>query len=129
MPAFVMEVLSPSTQRRDLGFKWDIYRWMGMGEYRLYDPDGDGIEGHLEGYRRRPGGEFEAIRETAPGSGEYWSEALGLRLRNEGGNLRFHDPHTGQDLPSSEESVLARKAAEARVAELEARLRRHSAPE
>ena len=67
---------------------------------------------------------------------------LGLELRVTERGLRFHDPHAGEDLPNYAETAqwrerparleaksllaqetAARKAAEARVAELEARLR------
>ena len=51
------------------------------------------------------------------------SEVLGLELRAKaGGELRFHDPATGETLLSHGEMHLAYRAAEARVAELEARL-------
>ena len=63
---------------------------------------------------------------------------LGLELRLTERGLRFHDPQTGQDLPNLAETddarrasetrlaqeAAARAAAEARVAELEALLRR-----
>ena len=126
VPSFVMEMLSPSTQGRDLRVKWNIYRWMGVGEYWLYDPHGDWLEGRLAGHRRTSEGVFESIVETAPGSGEYWSEVLGLRLRDEDGDLRFHDPHTGQDLPTPVEAAIAREAEAAAREAAEARAAREA---
>ena len=57
-------------------------------------------------------------------------ETLGLELRTkQGGEMRFRDPATGQDLLSHgeehaarQEEAAARRAAEARIAELEALL-------
>jgi hypothetical protein len=55
---------------------------------------------------------------------------LGLELRLEGGVLDFYDPTTGQKLLSHREAeqerhaaLAALRAAEARIAELEARVR------
>ena len=148
VPAFVLEVLSPSTKRRDMETKRDIYRWMGVQEYWLYDPRGEWIEGHVRGHRLTVEGEYEEIAPIGPG--RHRSEALGLLLWDEGGNLRFHDPVTGRDLPTREEEVAAREAAEAaresaearaareaaaresaeaRIAALEALLREHAPPE
>ena len=40
---------------------------------------------------------------------------MGLELRDEGGDLRFRDPLTGEDLPTTEEEADAREAAEGRA--------------
>lgn len=53
---------------------------------------------------------------------EYESEALGLGLRAEGNRVRLRDLATGRDLELPDEIEQARKAAEARIAELEALL-------
>ena len=57
------------------------------------------------------------------------SEVLGLELRAKGEEMRFRDPATGETLLSHDEEHVAHlaarvraEAAEARVAELEARL-------
>ena len=53
------------------------------------------------------------------------SEMLGLDLRDrrEERMLRLHDPVAGQDLLTYREEAAARQAAEARIAQLEVRLR------
>ena len=47
---------------------------------------------------------------------------LGLTFRQFGEEVRLMDPATGRDLPTHEDLLLAQRAAEARVAELEALL-------
>ncbi len=130
-PAFVLEVLSPKTHKRDRGVKQEIYHWMGVQEYWIYDHDGRWLPQHLLGARLSRSGGYERIRTVDDGSpGVFRSEALGLLLWHEDGNLRFHDPETGQDLLSNQEQAAARRkaeaalrAAEARIEALEARLR------
>ena len=55
-PDLVIEILSPSTARRDERLKRDLYERVGVLEYWLVDPDRDIIEV----YRRRVGGTFDA---------------------------------------------------------------------
>ena len=43
-PDLVVEILSPSTQSRDRGYKRDLYARHGVGEYWLVDPDAKRIE-------------------------------------------------------------------------------------
>lgn len=47
VPDFVVEVLSPSTARRDRGVKLEDYAAHGVGEYWIVDPEGEAIEVHL----------------------------------------------------------------------------------
>ena len=133
-PDFVLEVTSASTRREDLGRKREVYASLGVSEYFLYDPRGEYLTPSLEGYRLR-GGKYQALSAvTALPSRNVTvhSEVLGLELRDEREYrmLRLHDLATGQDLPTyrealraREEEAAARRAAEARAAELEARLR------
>ena len=105
-PAFVLEVLSPKTHKRDRGVKQEIYHWMGVQEYWIYDHDGRWLPQHLLGARLSRSGGYERIRTVDDGSpGVFRSEALGLLLWHEDGNLRFHDPETGQDLLSNQEQA------------------------
>ena len=142
-PDFVLEITSCNTRHEDQVIKRDLYRSLGVREYCLFDPTNDYLRPPLQGlelvardYRRLP------ARELAAGGLALASAMLGLELRVTERGLRFHDPHIGEDLPNyaetaqwrerqarlEAESLLAqetaaRKAAEARVAELEARLR------
>ena len=145
-PDFVLEITSRTTYREDQGKKREVYRTLDVREYWQYDPTGDYLEPPLQGlelsageYRRLPG------QELADGTLALASAVLGLELRLTGRGLRFYDPQTGQELPDLAETdaarererqrrqaaelrlareATARAAAEARVAELEALLRR-----
>ena len=128
-PDFVLEITSHSTRSADQGPKRRIYAEIGVQEYWLFDPTGDWLDPPLEGLRlvadryvRLPS------RTSLDGSLSGRSEVLGLDLRTANGRLRLHDPATGRDLPSSEEleerveqQAAALRAAEARLADLEAR--------
>ena len=124
-PDFVLEVASPSTWREDVERKPGVYAGLGVREYFLFDPTGEHLMPRLQGYRLVDG-EYERLLavESIDRTLAMPSEVLGLELRaNAGGEMRFRDPATGEDLLSHGEEHAARRAAEARVAELEARLR------
>ena len=142
-PDFALEVASPSSWRRDLSEKRDIYESLGVKEYVACDPRAEFYEPPLRGFRLE-GGAYVPI--TAVRRGGAWtlhSEVLGLTFRQFGEDVRLMDPATGGDLPTQEELLLShrdsaaralaaekrqsaaeerRRAAEARIAELEARL-------
>ena len=128
---FVLEVTSNSTRRKDEGFKADLYEQLGVTEYWQFDPTGDYLLPTLKGRRLNPHGTYEAIGlEPRDGGLVGWSAVLGLKLRPEGESLRLFDPELGDFLPNYAEAVAqrdaeatARRAAEARIAELERQLR------
>ncbi len=144
-PDFVLEVASPSTWREDVGPKRSTYARLGVREYVLYDPAGEHLSPVLQGYRL-VGGVYErqVAVESIDRTLALRCETLGLELRTkQGGEMRFRDPATGQDLLShgeehaarqeeaaarraaeiqAEKEAAARRAAEARIAELEALL-------
>ena len=133
-PDFVLEVTSASTRHNDERRKRDVYAALGVREYFLYDPRAEWLAPPLQGwrlhegaYRARPAVTMLSNRGVAVAS-----EVLGLELRDERAQrrVRLRDPATGENLLTHEESERARdeeaarcKAAEARTAELEARLR------
>ena len=148
-PDFVLEVASPGTWREDVGRKRDVYARLGVREYWLYDPMGEHLEPALQGNRLMDGEyERQPLLESRDGRLGLRSGTLGLELWAEGRKMRFRDPKTGQDLLGHHEEhdraereaaarrsaevraereaaarrqeVAARRAAEARVAELEA---------
>lgn len=134
-PAFVLEVASPSTWRDDLGRKRSVYARLGVREYWQYDPAGEFLPERLLGRRLTRSGFVRQPAETAPdGTLTLRSRTLGLELRAAPGReMRFRDPATGHDLRSHDEEAEDRLAAEtraadaeARVAELEAILRKRS---
>jgi Uma2 family endonuclease len=123
-PDFVLEITSRSTRSRDQGSKRGIYAFLGVQEYMQYDPTQEYLTPPLKGFRL-VGDNYEAIPLTAlpDGTMVLHSTVLGLDLRLENGALRFTDPVSGQRLLTYREAELARRAAEARIAELEAQLR------
>ena len=136
-PDFVLEITSQSTRSRDQAEKPSIYARLGVREYFQYDPTGDYLVPHLQGFRLIAG-VYQPMAATGVPAGVLilHSEVLGLDLRLEDGALRFYDPATDQGFPTYAEAVQAqrqaeerarqeavlRQAAEARMAELEARL-------
>ena len=123
-PDFVLEVASPGTWREDVGRKRSVYARLGVREYFLYDPTGEHLTPRLQGHRLEDGvyerlSAVESIDRTLA----MRSEVLGLEIRAKGrGEMRFHDPATGEDLLSHGEEhaarlkeATARRAAELRV--------------
>ena len=109
-PDFVLEILSRSTWRRDVGEKKTIYEAMGIREYWTFDPTGDFQDPPLLGYRLVDGA-FEPI-EAVPGSPlTYDSAILGLTLFVEDGVFRMKDPETGEYLLSFTELSEANRTA------------------
>ena len=111
--------------------KREVYASLGMEEYWLYDPSGEHLATRLRGMRLVGGGYRELAPRTSvpdpiryassPGARTVRSTVLGLDVRvDRGGGLCLYDPVTGMALPGYEEEHVARKDAEARVAELEA---------
>ena len=137
-PCFVIEVTSASTRTVDERKKRDLYAQLGVQEYILYDPCFPGLEPRyppLRGYTLGPAG-YEPLALAADGS--LLSEELGLLLVLEKGVLQLFDPRTGTRLLDPAEraelgaerarEAAARRAAEARIAELEALLREQRPP-
>ena len=125
-PDFVLEVASPTTGRIDYTDKRRDYERFGVGEYWRFDPsDGKYHDVALAG-DRLVDGVYESIGIEKLGEGRLrgYSEALGLYVCWEDEMLRFFDPQTESYLRSHEEDVDRATTAEARVAELEAELRR-----
>ncbi len=139
LPAVVIEITSGSTWAEDVK-KRAIYEGLGIPEYFQFDPSGDYLYPHLQGFRLTEGYYRPIIAETAPRlrlSPDPMqavthdkmplclrSETLGLYLVLEEGRMRFYDVATGDPLLSGREQaeVEAKRAeAEAKRADAEAR--------
>ena len=133
-PDFVLEIASESTAQYDITEKRRLYAQIGIREYWRFDATGgDFYHAPLVGEYLGADGEYHpiAVAPDAAGRPCGYSSALGLFLCWDNGRLRFYDPSTGEWLRNfAEERAYAaaeraaRAAAEARVAELEAELRR-----
>ena len=110
VPAFVVEVASASTSRRDATDKRATYEGMGVREYWRFDPLGKRIREGLEGWRLAAG-RYERVREAGE-AGCYRSAVLGLELRAEEWQLRFRDPILGRKLLTHSEVSRALQEAE-----------------
>ena len=113
--------------------KRDVYASLGVREYFFFDPPERDRPARLTGLRLRNHRYHEIAAEVLPDNRRgIRSEVVGLVAHvNAGGNLRWVDPITGVDLYTYDEAedarqqeAAARQRAEARVAELEAELRR-----
>ena len=123
-PDFVLEVASPSTASKDIGEKRADYEALGIAEYWRFDETGEHHGERLAG-DRLVGGSYAAVevRELPGGGLEGVSEALGLLLRWEEGELRWHDPETGRHIATFDSERARADSAEARNRELQARNR------
>lgn len=126
-PDFVLEIASESTAQYDLTEKRRLYAQIGIGEYWRFDATGgDFYPAPLAGEYLGADGEYHPFEMFPDADGRLcgYSPALGLLLCWDHGRLRFYDPAAGAWLRNFAEERAARAAAEARVAELEAELRR-----
>ena len=128
VPDLVLELLSPKTWRRDVEAKPGLYEALGVREFWLFDPLGR-LPRAVNGWRLDAVGAYAPV--PALPDGGCRSAVLDLDLVAHGDGLRFRDPATGGLLPDHaetaaalQEEASARRAAEARVAELEALLGR-----
>ena len=123
-PDLVLEVASFSTARTDLNEKRDYYAELGIPEYWRFDRTGEFHGARLAG-ERLVAGEYVAIEidELPDGSLQGFSPVLNLYLRWEDSELVFYDPATNRPILTYDDQQARAEAAEARLRELEARLR------
>ncbi len=131
-PDFVLEVASPSTAKIDTVDKRREYAELGIPEYWRFDHTGESHGARLAG-DRLVGDRYEPIQleELSPEVVQGRSDVLNLILRWDHGQLAWIDPETGEHIPTFDgereqrlAAEAAQRAAEARVRELEAELRR-----
>ena len=122
-PDFVLEVASASTANTDIGAKRDDYARMLIPEYWRFDKTGQYHGTRLAGERLVNGVYVPIDIEELPEDVlQGYSEALGLYLRWERGELGWYDPATGQHIATFDTERARADRAEARIRELEARL-------
>ena len=127
VPAFALEVASPSTARRDLTEKRELYARIGIGEYWRLDKFRENYGEPLVG-ERLVDGEYVRFELHTDENGDIWSrsEALGVdfyyRAENENlGTFLLRDSATGEWLNDLRGEIAARQEAESRVQEAESR--------
>ena len=135
-PDLVLEVVSPSSRRRDAVEKRTIYAKIGVPEFFLYDPEGK-LQPPLAGFQLRRRQYRPLPEEALPGGAVgVRSKLLGLCLCIKApgpepldGALCWYDPAAGEFLPTHHEladqkdrAEAARRRAEAKVDELQAQL-------
>ena len=141
-PAFILEVTSKSTRKKDQHKKRKRYAKWGVREYFLYDPRADYLKPPLQGLTL-VGDEYRDMpqRVLANGAPGLRSETLGLDLWLRDRELRLYDPVSGADLLTPREHAARGEAeaaradslaealalAQARLRELEARPRESKA--
>ena len=128
VPQFVLEVASRSTADNDRTHKRELYQWLQVEEYWLYDPSGGLHEVRLQGLRLQ-GERYEEIAAESGGAGEVRlrSAVLGLEMVFDGERLRLWDPGAKQYLESLPEAVARGDRATARAEEERARAEKERA--
>ena len=149
-PDWVLEIGSSSTGLEDVGRKRDIYARIGVPEYWRFDPKDGEYHGQRLGGDRLVDGEYQPIELTTAPDGllKGYSAVLGLSLCWDDNWPRLYDPvtdtyleswpevwdareteRTAREAAEAQAAVehAARLAAEARIRQLEAELRRRQA--
>jgi hypothetical protein len=110
-PAFVLEVVSPSSKKRDEQDKVRAYDVLGALEYALFTPR-QPAPSTLQGYRRDEDGRF--VPWLLDESGRLWSDVLQLWLVVREPYLQAETPDGVLLLTPEQEAELRRQAEEAR---------------
>jgi hypothetical protein len=86
-PDLIVELLSPSTMRKDRTIKKDFYaRQFRTPEYYLYRMETETLEAF-----RLAGGEYQPVLPNA--AGRFWSEEMGLEIGLWKGRIEDEDAH------------------------------------
>ena len=135
-PDFVLEITSKSTRREDEGRKKRLYEQLGVREYWQFDPTGDYLDPILKGRELGPDGKYRNLVLRERDGVLCHASLLGLDLCLEDGWLFYFDPTGNVRLLTPAEQraatqraeaerdlhLAARRAAEARISELERQL-------
>ena len=123
-PDFVLEIVSRSSRQADRVDKREDYAALGIPEYWRFDEAARRRENRLAG-DRLVDGVYEpiVIEELEGGVLQGYSVELNLYLRWEQGQLRLHDPATGQHIATFESERARAESAEDRADSAESRAR------
>ena len=129
-PDWVLEVASPSTQKKDLDDKRRKYAEMGVPEYWMFDAKGDVYPPgtpRLQGLKLVDG-EYRPLKSRlVDGKRMIRSEVLGLDVRAEDELLRFRDVATGRDVRHRGEIEADEERAQAATERAQAQARQEAA--
>ena len=103
-PQVVLEISSRKTRKDDFGWKKELYAWLGVREYFVFDPEYK-LKPPLRAFRLRG---QELVEEVVTGN-RVVSQELGLELVNDGKTLRLFHPQTGEFLRTPPEEFAARQ--------------------
>ena len=106
-PNLVIEVSSRKTKNEDLQWKRQLYAWLGVEEYFIFDPEYK-LTPPLRAFRLRG----KELVEEIVSQNRVVSQVLGLELVNDGATMRLYNPQTGGFLRTLAEEAAARKQAE-----------------
>ena len=128
-PDFVLEVASKTTGKIDYTDKRVDYERYGVAEYCRFDSTGGEYHDASLAGDRLVYGRYEPIEIERVGELRLrgYSEALGLYICWELGELRFYDPGAGAYLRTHYDEAFARQAASARAEQEAARADREAA--
>ena len=118
----MLEISSRKTRKEDLGKKKDLYAWLGVREYFVFDPEYK-LQPPLRAFRLH-GSDLVAEIVT---NNRVWSAELGLELVNNGTTLRLWTPQTSEFLRTPAEEAAARYVEAAARQEAEARAEEEAA--
>ncbi len=129
-PDFVLEITSENTELEDEGRKKRVYEELGVREYWQFDPEGDYLDPILKGRELGPDGKYhDLVLEERDGVLRHAS-LLGLDVCLKDGRLFYFDPVGNASILTDTEERSARRAEKAarlkaeEERDLEARLRR-----
>ncbi len=109
-PNVVLEISSRKTRKEDLGKKKDLYAWLGVREYFVFDPEYK-LQPPLRAFRLHGA---DLVEEMVLGN-RAMSVELGLELANDGRTLRLWNPLTKEYLRTPAEEAAARQTEAARA--------------
>ena len=107
-PQVVFEISSRKTKNEDLTWKKQLYAWLGVAEYFIFDPEYK-LQPPLRAFRLHG----KDLVEEIVSNNRVTSEELGLELVNDGKTLRLFNPQAGEFLRTpAEEAARATRLAD-----------------